>query len=604
MRPTQKELENIAYEIRRLSLISTTYAGSGHPTSCLSAADILAVLFFDIMKENDHFILSKGHAAPALYAVYHLLGCISEKELFTLRKFDSALEGHPTPRFPYVQVATGSLGQGLSIGVGQILAERLKKTKNRCFVLMGDSETTEGSVWEAVELASYYKLSNLVALIDANGLGQTTRTISSLETYKKKFESFGWNALITQGNSVPQLQTTLKSIGYADKPTCIISHTLKGYGVPSVQDREDFHGKAFRKEEIESVLKELKVFFPDASSSKSGEFKSDISCETIPKNNFKHISFEKPHFKKGERLATRKSFGVALEYAGTVSQSIVSLDAEVNNSTFSNLFADRFPDRFFQSFIAEQNMIGMAAGLATQGLIAFSSTFASFTSRAYDQLRMSAISRLPLRVVGSHAGVSIGQDGPSQMGLEDIALFRTLPESIVLYPCDAVSTYRCVELMTNHHTSISYLRTTREVTPIIYDNSAEFKIGGCHMVQQAEGDVATIVAAGITVFEALKAAKVMPATVIDCYSIKPLPIAAIITQAERTNYTIIVVEDHYEAGGLGEAVITAVTQYAPGKPWRIKHLCVRKLPLSGEPEELLAYEDIDAAAIIRALRNF
>jgi transketolase len=620
MKSNLEYLENKAYEIRRLSLISTTQAGSGHPTSCLSAADILAVLFFDIMREDDHFILSKGHAAPALYAVYHLLGCITEKELLTLRQFKSPLEGHPTPRFPYVSVATGSLGQGLSVSVGQQLAEKFNRSNKRNFVLMGDSETTEGSVWEAAELASYYKLNNLVAIIDVNGLGQTTRTIDSLETYRKKFEAFGWHAIITEGNNITELKKVFENLDY-NAPTCIIAHTLKGYGVPSVQDKNGWHGKVFTPEELPKILAELDLFQPTLTASADkrnarGETAhpepvegSAVFCKKITHKTPEKITFKEPSFKIGEKLATRKALGQALEYLGSLENKVVVLDAEVNNSTYTDIFAKKYPERFFQAFIAEQNMIGMAAGLASQGFITFSATFSAFFTRAYDQLRMAAISRLPLRIIGSHCGVSVGQDGPSQMGLEDIALFRTLPDSIVLYPCDAVSAYRCIELMANYHAGISYVRTTRADTPIIYDNTMHCKLGGCHILKQTAQDTVTIIAAGITVFEALKAhaqllEEKISVTVIDCYSIKPLPINDIIAAAEKTNYRIIIVEDHYAAGGLGEAIIAALAEHTPEKPWNIKHLAVTKLPMSGKPEELLHYEDIDSQAIYKAAKNF
>lgn len=604
MKPTQEYLEYIAYQIRKLSILTTTKAGSGHPTSCLSAADIIAVLFFDIMQENDHFILSKGHAAPALYAAYHLLDCISEHELMSLREFGSPPEGHPTPRFPYVQAATGSLGQGLSIAAGQQLASKLRgELTARSFVLLGDSETTEGSVWEAAELAGFYQLSHLIAIIDLNGLGQTTRTIDSAQVLKEKFEAFNWHAHIIQGNNLPEVQNNLEALKPNNKPVCIIAQTQKGYGIPSVQNKENFHGKAFKANQLDQVLSELKKSFPRASSFAPEDLKMVKSalCRIPQRPSFEKITFKNADFQLGEQIATRKAFGKALEYAGSCSDKIVSLDAEVNNSTYADLFAQKYPERFFQCFIAEQNMVGMAAGLATQGFITFSSTFAAFLTRAYDQLRMSAISRLPLRIVGSHAGVSIGQDGPSQMGLEDIALFRTLPDSVILYPCDAVSTYRCVELMANHHTSISYLRTTRADTPVIYEDTTEFFIGGCHIVKQSDRDIATIVTAGITIFEALKAAQVKPVTIIDCYSIKPLPIKQIIDAAKKTYNRIVVVEDHYPAGGLGEAVMAALAQHAPETAWSITHLAVTKLPMSGKPEELLAYEDINAAAIIKAI---
>lgn len=601
-KPTKEFLDHISYQIRRLSLQSTTQAGSGHPTSCLSSADILSALFFDVMHPQDYFILSKGHAAPALYSVYTLMGCISEKELFTLRQFNSPLEGHPTHRFEYIDVATGSLGQGLSLGLGKLLADTLRQAQGertgRCFVLMGDSETTEGSVWEAAELASFYKLNNLVVIIDVNGLGQTTRTIDSLQTYQKKFEAFGWQTYITQGNNIPDLQKVLDGLTY-QKPTCIIAHTLKGYGVRDVQDKEGFHGKVFTPQQLPHILEELKQAFPTAATYTGKKFPPTASTQKIKKQLSEKITFAEPTFKKGDLIATRKAFGKALEYAGSLNTTIISFDAEVNNSTYAEYFAQKYPQRFFQSFIAEQNMIGMAAGSTTRGVIPFASTFAAFLTRAYDQLRMTAIGKLPVRIVGSHCGVSVGQDGPSQMGLEDIALFRTLPESIILYPCDAVSTYRCVELMANHTTSISYLRTTRGDTPVIYDNNTRFEIGGCHIIKQTSTDTSTIIAAGVTVFEALKVAEKTPVTVIDCYSIKPLPIEKIVAAAQKTHHRIVIVEDHYAQGGLGEAVIAALANY-PAE-WQITHLAVTKLPMSGKPEELRAFESINADAIYKAV---
>ncbi len=608
MSSSNQYLAHIAYQIRRLAITSTTQAGSGHPTSCLSAADILAVIFFDTLTPKDDFILSKGHAAPALYAVYALLGCMPEEELMTLRQLNSPLEGHPTPRFPYISVATGSLGQGLSVGVGQLLAARLRgDSQKRCFVLMGDSETAEGSVWEAIELAAFYKINNLVAIIDANGLGQTTRTLDNAQTYKKKFESFGWNAHIVQGNSIEELKKLLATLDF-NAPTCIIAQTVKGFGLPSIQNKENFHGKAFDKNDATDRLYELEKTFPTDASFKPAPLKKSDLCGKVASQNFLSIIFKKPHFEKNDMIATRKAYGDALAYLGSLSPDVVVFDAEVNNSTYASYFAQAYPSRFFQAFIAEQNMIGMATGSATQGLIPFSSTFAAFLTRAHDQLRMAAISKIALRVVGSHCGVSIGPDGPSQMGLEDIALFRTLPDAIILYPCDAVSTYRCVEIMAGYHTGISYLRTTRADTPVMYDNDTRFSLGDCQIIKQQVNDTATVVTAGITIFEALKAYELLQEnnisfTLIDCYSIQPLPIKKIIAAAQKTDYRLIIVEDHYTAGGLGEAVMAACMQHAPGKPWYFKHLAVRKLPMSGLPHELLGYEDIDAHALYTAVQS-
>jgi transketolase len=645
-------LEHVAYNLRVDCLRATTQAGSGHITSCLSSADIMAVIFFNSMhfdvndfknRCNDRFILSKGHAAPLLYAVWKELGKISEDELLTLRQFDSPLEGHPTPRFIYNEVATGSLGQGLSMGCGMALAAHADNLSYTTYVLLGDSEMTEGSNWEAAEVASYYKLNNLVAVVDVNRLGQSTATIEGhdLERYVKKFEAFGWRALTVDGHDSAALVHVFdEAKTITDKPTVIIAKTLKGYGLDAdVENHEGFHGKAMPPEKLDFFLEKLRERFlslvpfdtiprdaaeslrtsdshrvgfttkGEACCSARGEC-SECDEERIEPYELKKDTdgirvMDLPTYTTGEKIATRYAYGQALVALGKADADVVALDAEVKNSTYSELFEQKFPHRFYQCFIAEQNMIGMGVGMQVRGKVPFISTFAAFLTRAHDQIRMAAIGQSALRICGSHAGVSIGEDGPSQMGLEDIALMRALPESIVLYPCDAVSTYKSIELMAKYTQGISYIRTTRGATPVLYKNNETFVIGGCKQLTWSVQDQVCIVAAGITVFEALKAHEQLlkeniSIRVIDCYSVKPLPVKDLLAAAQACGNRMVTVEDHYPEGGLGEAVCAALI----GNSIKITCLAVKKLPRSGKSEQLLAYEDIDAAAIAAAVRSF
>jgi transketolase len=607
-------LEQIAYRLRIDSLESTTAAGSGHPTSCLSAADIVAVLFFHVMRfdphnpdnpNNDRFILSKGHAAPLLYSVWKELGVVSEKELLTLRQFDSVLEGHPTSRFSRSEAATGSLGQGLSIGAGMAL--RAKRTMNefRTFVLMGDSETSEGSVWEAAQLASYYNLTNLIGIIDINRLGQSTQTMEDydIDDYKAKWTAFGWDARAVDGHSIEELIMLFDLIRHNKKPVMILAKTIKGFGAPIAQDNEGFHGRAFKQGELQEILNHLQKIFPAAAKPITVQWRPRLpeQKESLKKQK-KSTSLTNPIYEIGQKIATRKAYGQTLTAAGKINSDIMSFDAEVKNSTFAEIFEHEFPDKFVQCFVAEQNMVGMAVGAQTRGAECFVSTFGVFFTRAFDQIRMAAIDRCPLRLVGSHAGVSIGQDGPSQMALEDIAMMRTLPGSIILYPCDAVSTYKLVEHMVNHHESISYLRTTRAETPVIYKSDEEFKVGGCKILRSSKNDQACIVAAGITVFEALKAydelqKKGIVVAVIDLYSVKPLDAQMLKKIGDQSGKKLVTVEDHYLEGGIGESVCYALRN----ENFKIHCLAVTQLPRSGKPEELMAYEEIDAAAIVKAV---
>jgi transketolase len=608
-----------AYQLRRLSLLQTSHAGSGHPTSCLSAADIVATLFFHIMHynpalsngpDNDRFILSKGHAAPLLYAAWKEVGVLTEETLMTYRSFNSSLEGHPTPRFPYFQAATGSLGMGLSIGAGMALAGNLDKRNYYTYVLMGDSEISEGSAWEAVEIAAYYKLNRLIGIVDCNGLGQSTHPMYSdnIAQRAKQFESFGWHALQVDGHNIAELiQAFLQAKNNLDAPTVIIAKTHKGYGLPAIADKEGYHGKAFTHEQLAIFLRQLEQQFPHAAHyHEKGDWyppmpkEKESNC-TVSSSS---ISLPLPTYTQGDKIATRKAYGQALSLLGSYVPTIVSLDAEVKNSTFAQDFEHSFPDRFFQSFIAEQNMVSMAVGFDRCNKVPFASTFGAFFSRAFDQVRMAGIGRARLRLVGSHAGVSIGQDGPSQMALEDIALMRSIPDSVVLYPCDAVSTYNLVQEMVRYEGGVSYLRTTRSDTSVIYKNDETFVIGGSKVLRHSAQDKVCVVAAGITVFEAIKAYDELLScnihiSIIDLYSIKPLDVNTLMRAAKTSNNKMITVEDHYRAGGIGEAVTYALRN----TDLHIECLAVDHMPRSGEPDELLAYEKIDSKAIVELVKH-
>ncbi len=612
-------LEQMAYRMREWSLRMTTNAGSGHATSSLSAADIMAVLFFYAMRydpknfnnpNNDRFILSKGHAAPILYAAWKEVGQLTEEDLLSYRSFGSALEGHPTLRFEYAEAATGALGIGLSIGAGEALSAKLDTRSYKTFVLMGDSEISEGCIWEAAQIAAFYKLNNLIGIIDCNRLGQSTPTMEALEgdapeRFEKMFSSFGWEPFVVDGHDIKALMETMdQARNVSDKPAMIIARTKKGYGVDLFEDKEGFHGKSLKPEELDEALDQLKKRFPQASVSSSYQWKP-----TLPKDEPCDIpckigAMQKPVFSVGDEIATRKVYGQALSELGNVCQTVVSLDAEVKNSTYAELFERAHPDRFFQCFIAEQNMVSMGVGFNRRGKIPFISTFGAFLSRAHDQIRMAAIGNAALRLVGSHAGVSIGQDGPSQMALEDIAMMRAIPDSVVLYPSDAVSTYKLVHEMAGYNEGISYLRTTRMATPIIYANDESFKIGGCKVLRQSDADQVCIIGAGVTLFEAIKAQEQLAkeevsVSVIDLYSIKPLDINTIRSVVDRSGKKLVTVEDHYLQGGLGETVAAALCN----DDLHITKLAVTHLPQSGKPEELLADAGIDAAAIMHAVRE-
>jgi transketolase len=600
-------LKGIANQLRIHSIAATTAAGSGHPTSCCSAADVVAALFFGHMRydaknphyhNNDRFILSKGHAAPLLYAAWAETGLFPTEDLLKLRKFGSDLEGHPTPRLPFVDVATGSLGQGLSVGVGMALAARFDKLDYNTYVLLGDGEIAEGSVWEAASLAGIYKLSNLIAIVDANRLGQSQATAfgHDIGVYRKRFEAFGWRVEDIDGHDLEEISEVLGGVGLNDQPLAIVAKTYKGAGISFLQDKEGWHGKPLNKEEAAKAIAELQ---PTA--------KSGVGAAVPPPNQLPAPNDAAPagypplSYRIGDSVATREAYGNAITRIGEVDPRIVAMDGDTKNSTYSEKFLKKFPARFTECFIAEQNMVGTATGMGARGKVPFASTFATFFSRTFDQLRVAGISQSNLKLTGSHVGVSIGEDGPSQMGLEDLAMMRAVAGSTVLYPSDAVGTEKLVEQMAQTK-GICYLRTSRPKTPVIYNNEEPFPIGGAKVLR--EGDKATVVAAGVTLFEALKAADALKneglgITVIDAYSIKPLARDVILAAAKKTNNTVITVEDHYAEGGLGDAVAGHLSV----EGIKVHKLAVTALPRSGKPEELLAHFGIDAAAIANKVKS-
>jgi transketolase len=605
-------LQAAAQRLRLHSLRSTAEAGSGHPTSCLSAADLMAAIFFHAMRfdpanpanpANDHFVLSKGHAAPVLYAALAEAGALPVEQLDSLRKITSDLEGHPTPRLPWVDAATGSLGQGLSVGVGMALnGKYLDKLDYRVYVLLGDGEIAEGGVWEAAALAAHYRLDNLIGIIDVNGLGQSQRTMydHDVETYRARFTAFGWQTVVIDGHNLEEILTALDTARSAkDRPTMIVARTLKGKGVSFLEDKEGWHGKPLKKgEELERALKELPL------SGNGGP----LPITRPPAGSLSSFSastsdFPAPDYKPGDKVATRAAYGTALAKLGAVNPRVVALDGDTKNSTFAETFMKAHPQRYFESFIAEQNMVGAAVGLAARGKIPFVSTFAAFLTRAFDHIRMAAISGVTIKYAGSHCGVSIGEDGPSQMGLEDLAMMRAVPHSTVLYPSDAVSTERLVAAAATLR-GTTYIRTSRPAMPILYANIEEFPIGGSKVLRSSDNDYLTVVAAGVTLHEALAAHETLKAAglkvrVLDAYSVKPIDAEGILHAAAQTRNTILVVEDHYADGGLGDAVLNAVAAHGV----RVHKMAVTDVPRSGKPEELLDAHGISARRIVERVKS-
>jgi transketolase len=608
--PDLEMLTRIATRIRWLILSATGRAGSGHPTSSLSAVELMSGLlfggFFRYRLEdpeypnNDRLIFSKGHASPLLYALWTAAGALSEEEMMTYRSFGSPLEGHPSTAFPYTEAATGSLGQGLSIGVGMALnAKYLDRLPYRTWVLLGDSEMSEGSQWEAIELAVHYGLDNLVGVLDVNRLGQRGETMYGydLDAYRRRLDAFGWRTVVVEdGHSFQQIAQAYRTATEdADRPVMVIAHTVKGKGVAAVEDKNGYHGKALEGEDLEKALAGL------------GEV-DHLARGTIPPPEDRRPERASaagqsgsPQYQLGDKVATRNAYGNALVRIAAEFPNLISLDGEVSNSTRAEFFKDAYQERFFEMYIAEQNMVGAALGLALRDKLPFVSSFAAFLTRAFDQIRMSQYSEPNLKFVGSHAGVSIGQDGPSQMGLEDLAMFRSLRDGVVLYPSDAISCERLVECAAGHR-GIVYLRTTRGGTPVIYTAQEEFTIGGSKVIRSSDDDRATVVAAGITVHEALAAhedlaGEGISVRVIDLYSVRPLD-RETLERAARETGAVVTVEDHHAAGGLGEAVASALA----GTPMRFRALAVRAKPHSGKPQELLGLEGIDRASIADAVR--
>ena len=602
-----KALRELGQQFRVDSIRPAAVAKSGHPTSGMSAADLMAVLVANHLRydfgdpknaANDRLIFSKGHASTLYYAILRAVGAISDEELLTYRKFGSMLEGHPTPIIPWVDVATGSLGQGLPIGVGMGLAAKyLDRLPSHVWVLCGDSEMAEGSMWEAFEHASHYELDNLTAIIDVNRLGQRGETMIGWNTgvYVERARAFGWNAIEVDGHEVEEIDRAYKQAQEVKgRPTVIVARTIKGKGVKAVEDKDGWHGKPLDD--------------PDAAIEELGGIRNIHVDVTKPDpaepHTFPNGPLELPRYELGQEVATRKAYGEALAALGTARGDVVALDGEVSNSTFAEIFKQAHPDRFFEMYIAEQQLIAAAVGLHARGWNAFGSTFAAFFSRAYDFVRMAAISRVNLRLAGSHAGVSIGEDGPSQMALEDIASLRAIHSSVVLHPCDANQTAKLVAEMADTE-GIVFLRTLRPNTPVIYGPDEEFEVGGSKVVRSSENDNVTIVGIGVTVHQALEAAATLDeegisARVIDAYSVKPIDADTLQAAAEATG-RIITVEDHFPEGGLGDAVLAALAE-KDEHPHVLK-LAVREMPRSGKPDELLNAYGIDAEHIAAAARQ-
>ena len=638
------DLQKIASLLRYYILLSTTKSGSGHLTSSLSPVELMAVLFFKYFRAdlnnfdnpaNDRLIFSKGHASPLFYSLYKVTGVITENEIKKFRNFKSNLEGHPTKRFKYTEVPTGSLGQGLSAGVGiAINGKYLDKANYKTFVLLGDGETAEGEIWEAFAIASHYKLNNLVAIIDVNRLGQSGETMLGYDVkkYEERIKSFGWRTyVINDGNNLQEVDKAfsfiLSEIDKGDSPCAIIAKTVKGKGVSFMENKEGWHGKVLTDEQFKKAVLDLgnidknivgKVVKPEEQDSslseKSKRYEPGEVVDGVQiidgighrtsdvRKLTTHYSPITSHYRVGEMVSTRKAYGEALVSLGGVYKDVVVLDGDMKNSTFVEDFAKEFPDKYFEMFIAEQNMVSCAMGLATRNKVPFVSTFAAFLTRAYDQIRMAELSGEHMVICGSHSGVSIGGDGPSQMGLTDLAMFRSLINTCVLYPSDAVSTQKSVEL-SYLQKGIVYIRTTRPDTPVIYKKDEVFEIGKSKTLKESKNDKATVIAAGITVIESLKAYEELKKgeidiRIIDAYSIKPLD-ENTIKKAARETGIIITVEDHSLIGGLGDAVLEAIA----GERIRFKKLGVSKTPRSGKPEELFDYEDISFSAIVKTIKK-
>ena len=612
--PSASMIETVRERAKRLSILSmmsTTAAGSGHPTSCMSAAELVAGTFFYAMKFDpkdpyspvgDRFVLSKGHAAPVLYAALAEAGVFPESRLMTLREFSSELEGHPTPRIPGVDAATGSLGQGLSVAAGLAIGARMDKSPTRVYVLTGDGELAEGQVWEAAAFAAHYNLDNITVLADINALGQSEPTMyrHDMETYRKKFDSEGWAAEIIDGHDVAAVLAALDRAKAAKgRPQAILARTIKGHGVSLVAGKDHWHGKPIPKDQLAAAIKEIGPAIdlpPDPGKSYARTSLPKPPCFPAP---------APPDYDLSKPVATREAYGFALKRLGAVNPHIVAISGDVKNSTFSEIFGDAFPEHFYQGYIAEQNIVSVGVGLAARGKVPFLDTFACFLARAYDQVRMAAISRSNINLCGSHCGISIGQDGPSQIALEDIAMFRAVHSSTVLYPSDAISAERLTEAMAARP-GINYLRTTRPKSPILYSQDEKFPIPGFKVLRQSPQDEATVIGAGVTLHEALKAADQLKAEgtavrVIDLYCVKPIDGKELAKEIAARGGRLITVEDHWAEGGIGEAVLSALAQ-ADAAPTKSRLIAVREMPHSGKPDELLDAFGISARHIVEAVR--
>ena len=598
-----EQLHELAQQLRVDSVRAAAAAGSGHPTSSMSAADLMAVLLsghlrydFDAPESpaNDHLVFSKGHASPLLYSMYKAAGAIEDEELLTFREFGSRLQGHPTPEIPWVDVATGSLGQGLPISIGIALAgARLEHAEFTVWVLCGDSELAEGSMWEAFEHAGHERLDNLIAIVDVNRLGQRGPTMYEWDTssWAARAAACDWDVQEIDGHDLEAIEAAYAAAEAADRPAVIFARTKKGAGVAAVEDKEGWHGKPL--EDPEAAVEEL-----------GGVRSLRIEVEPPgqpPEDEVPRAEVERPSYEVGEKVATRGAYGDALTWLGSIDERVVALDGEVGNSTYAERFAAKHPDRFFEMYIAEQQMVAAAVGMQTRGWRPFASSFGAFLSRAYDFVRMAAISDADLKLCGSHVGVSIGPDGPSQMALEDIASLRAVFGSVVLYPSDPNQTVALLDAMRERR-GISYMRTTRGATPTLYGPEDTFEIGGSHTVRSGDDDEITLIGAGITLHECLAAADELAgngiaARVVDLYSVKPVDTETILEAAADTR-ALITVEDHWPEGGIGETVAGVLA--AAGSPTPLTMLAVSGRPGSGPPEALLAAAGIDAASIVVA----
>lgn len=606
-----EEIKAKAKLVRKWSMVSTTEAGSGHPTSCLSIADVSTVLFNNyfrynlsspLNKYNDRLVLSKGHAAPLLYTLFGIAGAYPLEELKTLRKFGSKFEGHPVPKFKYAEAATGSLGQGLSVGAGLALAGQREKLPFKTYVILGDGELAEGQVWEAANFASYHKLENLIAILDINRLAQSGETMfgHDMDQYTNRFKGFGFDVININGHDLIEIDKAFKKAtsNTSGKPVVIIAETMKGAGISFLENKDGWHGKALKPDELEKALTEL----GEIDDSLRFELKSPDKVEL--EENPQELIASKLTFEEDKQFATREVFGEVFAELGASNPNLYGLDADVKNSTYTLDFLKKYPQRFVECFIAEQNMVSVAAGLSRIGKIPFVATFAAFFTRAADQIRMARVSESNIKFVGSHVGVSIGEDGRSQMGLEDIALFSAEPDVIVLQPCDAVSTAKLVPLMINHR-GISYMRTLRPKTKIVYKQDDELKIGGSKILKKSSKDVLTIVASGVTVFEALEAADVLAkdginVRIVDCYSISPIDKETLLFSAKATEKPIVVtVEDHYAHGGLGDFVNSALSS----EMVVVEKMAVTRISSSGTKDQLMENAGITASHIIKNVKK-